>query len=156
MDSLTLASALNSDPATRRLFGKVCAANELPEYIEQRPALFIVNTDPAHLPGTHWIAMYFDDGPCEYIDSIAEEPQREFETFLSKNSHSGYLVNTRRVQSYESDTCGHFCLYFAYFRSRNIPMDMIVQSFTPYYAYNDCICFKGVWTLIFCNLYMFL
>ena len=137
MDSLTLHSALLSDPATRRLFGKVCAANELPEQIEQRPALYIVNTDPAPLPGRHWIVMYFGNGPGEYFDSLADEPQREFETFLSKNSHSGYLVNTRRVQSYESNTCGYFCLYFAYFRSRDIPMDMIVQSFSSDYAYND-------------------
>ena len=98
-----------------------------------------MNTDPTPLPGTHWIAMYFGNGPAEYFDSLAADPQREFETFLTKNSPNGYLLNTKRVQSYESDTCGHFCLYFAYFRSRDIPMDMIVHSFTSDFAYNDCM-----------------
>ena len=83
--------------------------------------------------------MYFGSGHAEYFDSLADEPQKEFQKFLSQNSHNGYSVNTRRVQSYESNTCGQFCLYYAYFRSRDIPMDVIVKSFSYDYAYNDCM-----------------
>ena len=96
MDSLTLHSALLSDPATRRLFGKVCAANELPEQIEQRPALYIVNTDPAPSPGRHWIVMYFGNGPGEYFDSLADEPQREFETFFIQEQSQWILSEYKK------------------------------------------------------------
>ena len=137
MDTVTLKAALLSDPFTRRQYGAVCAANELPSIVYRRPSIFIVNTDPAPEPGQHWICMYVGDTDSEFFDPMADPPQEEFRNFLTSNSESGYLLNTRQLQAFESDTCGHFSLYFAFYRARNIPMEYIVQSFTPDYAYND-------------------
>ena len=38
---------------------RVFALNELPEVTSEiRPWCLILNTDPKHQPGTHWLALY--------------------------------------------------------------------------------------------------
>ena len=137
MDTSTLETALLSDPYTRRQFGAVCAADELPGTVDKRPSIYIVNTDYAADPGQHWICMYVGRMNSDFYDPLAHPPQMEFRNFLTRNSYSGYLMNTKKLQAFDSDTCGHHCLYFAFFRSRGIPMEYIVQSFTSDYAFND-------------------
>lgn len=49
-----------------RLIGKqfygVWACDELPiEKWPERPAMFIVNTHPKHMPGEHWLAVTLED-----------------------------------------------------------------------------------------------
>ena len=137
MDTLTLETALLFDTYTRGQFGAVCAADELPKNVDKLPSIYIVNTDPASNPGLHWTCIYIGREVSNFYDPLAQPPQKEFLDFLTRNSESGYLLNTRQLQAFGSETCGHHCLYFAFFRSRGIPMEYIVQSYTPDYALND-------------------
>ena len=52
---------------------------------------------------------------------------------------NGYLRNVRRVQGTQSVNCGQFCLYYAYFKSKDMSMNTIRSSFTVDYAFNDYI-----------------
>ena len=43
-------------------FAGVYACNQLSSIkINKYPKSFVVNTDPMELPGTHWIAIYFNE-----------------------------------------------------------------------------------------------
>ena len=39
---------------------------------------FIVNTDPASKPGSHWVAVYTGDSP-EFFDSLGQSPSTVWE-----------------------------------------------------------------------------
>ena len=99
---------------------KVCAFNELPKYVEtcNRPALFIVNSDPSNLPGSHWIVMYIDVKNAYFFDPLGHHPNkydRSFKEFLAHNSTSpfSYNFNSNQLQHSESHSCGYYCTYFA-------------------------------------------
>ena len=61
MDTFQLAQVLRKDPFTKESFAGVYACNQLSSIqITEYPKSFMVNTDPKELPGTHWIAIYFN------------------------------------------------------------------------------------------------
>ena len=65
MNTFQLAQFLTKDPFTKRSFAGVYACNQLSSTeINEYPRLFVVNTDPMELPGTHWIMIYFN--PNQY------------------------------------------------------------------------------------------
>ena len=52
---------------------------------------------------------------------------------------NGYLQNVRRVQGTQSVNCGQFCLYYAYFKGRDMSMSTILSSFTMEFVLYDYI-----------------
>ena len=117
MNTTEIQEILARDPATHGV--QVCALNQLPKVIKQRPQLFIVNTQESHRPGKHWLTLYFPRvGPVECFDSLGRGPRYyhwRLERYLKK--HGGYLVyNRKRYQQAGTKTCGQFCLYYAYHR----------------------------------------
>ena len=46
-----------NDPFIHSFYGGVVALDEIPPYVE-KPSIFIVNTDPAALPSTHWLSLF--------------------------------------------------------------------------------------------------
>ena len=108
-----------------RLLRRVCAkdfdgvfsADTLPE----NPRLLVVNTDPAHSPGRHWVCMYVDDGYGEYFDSFGMPPTANFERYLNRHCSSS-TFNRRQLQSVISRFCGHYCIYYCVLRSRGVDM----------------------------------
>ena len=70
MNTLQLKRALEHNPSTKKIFGGVFAADELPKTFDTFPYGLVANTDPSTEPGTHWVAFYFpsrDKG--EFFDS---------------------------------------------------------------------------------------
>ena len=70
MNTLQLKRALERNTFTKKIFGGVFAADELPKVMNTFPCGFVANTDPSTEPGTHWVAFYFasrDKG--EFFDS---------------------------------------------------------------------------------------
>ena len=59
MNTLQLKRALEHNPSTKKIFGGVFAADELPKTFDTFPYGFVANTDPSTEPGTHWVAFYF-------------------------------------------------------------------------------------------------
>ena len=62
MNTFQLAQVLMRDPFTKGSFSGVDACDELTSIeINKYPKSFVVNTDPMELPGTHRIAIYFNE-----------------------------------------------------------------------------------------------
>ena len=145
MNTGQLEEKLLLDPYTSEQFHGVYASNELPTVLKNRPSLLIVNTDPNYLPGKHWVVVYLDmqrsdEWPnAEYFDPLGSMTQWKVHRFLLDNSPTGYLRNSMPVQGGSSQFCGHFCLYYSYFRCRNFSMTCILQSLTPDETCNDLI-----------------
>ena len=113
MDTLEIEKTLQSIDWFRGVF----ACNMLPKgIVYNRPAGYVVNTDPSTLPGEHWVAIYLPlHGPGEYFDSFGQPPiNREIVNFLDKNSPSGWIYNTVQIQEAVSTStvCGNYTILF--------------------------------------------
>ena len=53
MDTLQIKRTLEHNTFTKKTFGGVFAADEIPEIIDVFPYGFVANTDPSTEPGTH-------------------------------------------------------------------------------------------------------
>ena len=140
MDTVQLTIILRKDRYTRGVFQGVYPSDKLPTSVSSYPALFIANVDTSDKPGIHWVAFYFaKEREGEFFDSYGLPPSNytgTFTSFLTNNSNS-WIFNTVTLQSVNSKVCGHYCLYFALFRSRQVNMSMIVHRFSGSKSRND-------------------
>ena len=74
MNTFQLAQVLTKDLFTKRSLAGVYACDQLSSIeINEYPKSFVVNTDPMQLPGTHWIAIYFNEQmKGEFFDSYGK------------------------------------------------------------------------------------
>lgn len=116
------------DPSKCHVLGTF-PRNLLPISISNFPSCFVANTDVDSEPGEHWVAYYFpSEGIYEFFDSYGESPLTYDFPTLSPLILSMY--NTLIYQSLNSNTCGHFCLYFLHYRSLGFSFDHIQNSFS--------------------------
>jgi hypothetical protein len=63
--------------------------------------MYVVNTDPCSLPGSHWTVFHFPRlGPPEFFDSMGERAKTynsRFEYVLANNG-PGYLYTPDKIQ----------------------------------------------------------
>ena len=107
--------------------------------------IFVSNTDPGHLPGTHWIAIYIsaDRRRGEYFDSFGRAPNRHFKNYM--DSHCRYWThNKRQLQSVASKLCGYYCVLYCLCRFRGIDLISFVNRFTRDTGFNDAIVTKSL------------
>ena len=71
MNTFQIAQVLTKDSFTKGSISGVYASDELTSIeINKYPKSFVVNTDPMELPGTQWIATYFNEQmKGEFFDS---------------------------------------------------------------------------------------
>ena len=140
MDTVQLTLVLRKDRYTRGVFQGVYPSDKLPTNVSSYPALFIANVDTSDKAGTHWVAFYFTkEREGEFFDSYELPPSnysRTFSLFLNNNSN-GWKFNSKTLQSIDSKVCGHCCLYFALFCSRQVSMSTIVNRFSGNKSRND-------------------
>ena len=91
MNTFQLAQVLTIDPFTKESFAGVYACDQLSSIkINEYPKSFVVNTDPMALPGTHWIAIYFNEQmKGEFFDSYGKHPihyNKHFLDFMNRNA----------------------------------------------------------------------
>lgn len=101
------------------------------------PSCFIANTQPSGTKGEHWIAIFINkEGYGDYFCSFGKQPISEFVHFM--NSHTvSWNYNQRRIQSYFSSTCGHYCIFFLFCRSKGLSLSKIMSFFSKNTAEND-------------------
>ena len=111
MNSFQLAQVLTKDPFTKGSFAGVYACDQLSSIeINKYPKSFVVNTDPMELPGTHWIAIYFNEQrKGEFFDSYGEHPIHDNKYFLNRNAVE-WEHNKIQLQSAFSTVCGQYCI----------------------------------------------
>lgn len=141
MNTQQIEKVLKYDNATKRYFQGVFPSDELPPVVKHYPAAIVANVDPRGKPGSHWCAFYFSsDRKGEFFDSYGLKPgdyTQAFQDFLSKNSKA-WSYNHHRLQSLDSNVCGHYCLYFLTYRCRHVDMETITARFTHNVKLNDC------------------
>ena len=142
MNTTQLERVMGSDPFGKQQFRGVYAADQLPRKVTQYPSAYIANTDPASMPGTHWVAFYFiNKEKSEFFDSYGNPPDfygKNFEQFL-KNNSSHWTFNHKTLQSLTSKVCGQFCLFYLLHRCRRISNSNITSWFRKDRHWNDRI-----------------
>ena len=119
MDSITMAKILRKDKQTRRLFRGVYSRNNLPS--KRSEGLYIVNEEPSHKKGSHWIAFHITPG-----NSYGRKPLlQEFQSFMGKNIQ----YNNKQLQHMLSTSCGQWCMYFIWRRSSGWKLRNITEPF---------------------------
>lgn len=108
MKSSQIQKALQFHPQTKSTFGGVFARNKVPTIPKRKYISYVVNTDPSHKPGEHWVAFFFTPSEVYYFDPYGIPPAR-FERILNSRRKRHYFG--RRLQGL-GQTCGHYCLYF--------------------------------------------
>ena len=141
MNTYQLTQVLAKDPFSKGSFAGVYACDQLPSIeINEYPKSFVVNTDPMELPGTHWIAIYFNEQmKREFFYSYGEHPihyNKHFLHFMNRNAVE-WERNKIQLQSAFSTVCGQYCIYLLYHRCRKRPMSSIVNSFVNDKSRND-------------------
>ena len=116
MNNFQLAQVLMKDPFTKGSFAGVYACDQLSSIeINNYPKSFVVNTDPMELPGTHWIATYFNEQmKGEFFDSYGKHPiyyNKHFLDFINRNAVE-WKHNKIQLQSAFLTVCGQYCIFF--------------------------------------------
>ena len=111
-------SILEKDPITSRIFLGAFAHNEIPK-APAYPSCFIINTEPRHLGGGHWLAVHYNkNGFCYFFDSYGQSPSYfELDTYL-QNTSNGWTFNKKRIQGL-SEYCGYYSVLFLLYKTRN-------------------------------------
>ena len=83
------------------------------------------------LPGTHWIAIYFNEQmKGEFFDSYGKYPvhcNKQFLDFMNRNAVE--WEHKIHLQSAFTTVCGQYCIYFLYHRCRKSSISSTVNSF---------------------------
>lgn len=141
MDTIALTRILTKDPyCCKSLYG-VLASNHLPYSVNKLPCCFVVNTDPSWKSGTHWLALYIDENrKVEFFDSYGQklESYPFLYSFVQRVS-TEWKFNNKQLQGSLSSTCGQFCIYFLFWRTRGIRFDKILKSFATSVDTNDIL-----------------
>jgi hypothetical protein len=113
MNTQQIKRALETNHLTKRLFKNVVSCDRLPPPAEQEGA-YVVNTHPSHLPGEHWVVVYYEPTRVTYFDSYGQSPPRLLQENLkttralrTKTLH----CNRNRVQGFR-EACGYYCIYY--------------------------------------------
>ena len=109
----------------------------------------MVNTNPMELPGTHWIAIYFDEQmKGELFDSYRKHPihyNKHFLDFMNRNAVEWEHINIQ-LQSAFSTVCGQFVYIYIYLyhHCRKRSMSTIVNIFVNDKLRNDQLVYDFV------------
>lgn len=140
-------NALIFNPVTNSAFQGVFARDTLNE-ISKKPKLIICNTDPSYKKGEHWVLFYFNENSVDFFDSLGRDIYyygNDFVNFV-KRFVTQYEFCEERLQPLKSSLCGHYCLFYAYFRCLGFSMSNIVDRMKShkyvenFVKENFCIC----------------
>ena len=121
MNTADINTVLGSDPRTGLIYIgchplgiaalKIRGANA--------PFLMVFNTQRAHLPGEHWIAISAEQSKCYYFDSYGRSPDHYPEISHSlKRKFDSVHYNGEQLQGLTTSACGDYCVLFCLLISR--------------------------------------
>ena len=127
-DSYEIARYMRLDEKIRDQFYGVYSLDLIPKKLPI-PSLVIVNLDYSTDKGSHWVVLHrVNNEVVEHFDSAGKQPKRDIVNNLFSNALS-YKYNNKRVQNYQTDTCGLFFLYYSYHSSRGRTMQSSLLDF---------------------------
>lgn len=113
MNTEQIEHALSTNRRTKGLFQAVIPCDQLPQPNQQRGA-YVVNTDPAHLPGEHWTTLHYQPTKITYFDSYGlPPPKRLLEQLKKTQALRGKTLHYSpvRIQGFRA-ACGYYCIYY--------------------------------------------
>ncbi len=137
MNTEEILKIVKQDIVLSKLFQGVFPSNHLPK-LKIKPHCFISNTEPSTSAGMHWNAWYIDTDDClDYFDSYGQNwsVNQYYIKFAKSMKCSNW--NKTKIQGPLSSTCGQYCVYFLYWRSRGVPMTTITKAFADDGQEND-------------------
>ena len=138
MDTLAINHTLMGDTYARNIFGGTWALDEIEKKwkrCQQVPVCFVVNSAPSWHPGTHWTAVYLDNGSMEHFCSFGIDAPEKLADLMGCH----YQRNTRRLQTTTSDLCGEYCILYLLCRCRGYSLQDFVKCFSRDTSVNDKI-----------------
>ena len=124
---------LDRSPYTCHWNTIVCALDELPARKPKHVQAYVINTDPAHEPGEHWVALLWDKD-INYFDSYGLPPLKPIKRFLQGTS---WNENVWMLQQPFSSVCGLYCIFMLHHLSMMSMKDIITYSFNENDTQND-------------------
>lgn len=97
-----------------RTFKGVFSIDKLPKVKLGQNVMFIVNTDSSNLPGMHWIAVIIRNGNGYIFDPLGQFVPLKLSSWMTYTCYK-WSTNTRHIQTFLSQLCGYFCIYFLFF-----------------------------------------
>ena len=74
--------------------------------------LYVVNTDPSTLSGTHWTVVYRRDGRVYFFDPYGV-PARAYPSIYPTIAADAPISNSTPLQTDNTDVCGDYCVLYA-------------------------------------------
>ena len=148
MNTFQLDQVLTKNPFTKKSFAGVYACDQLSSIeISKYPKSFVINTDPMELPGTHWIAICFNEQmKGEFFYSYGRHPihcNKHFLDVMNRNTVE-WEHNKIQLQSALSTVWGQYCIYLLYHWCRKRSMSSIENSFVNDKLGNDQLVYDFV------------
>ncbi len=143
MNSLEIEKLLEKNKWNKYKFLGCFASDDLPTEInEEIPVCFIGNVDESSEKGSHWVAFNIPKtGYLEYFCplGISFYHWPIFVNYIRNiMSFDKIVMNTKRVQSINSNLCGVFCIEFLLKRDGGISFALILNSYSKSnYLCND-------------------
>ena len=92
---------------------RVYGAHEHRKTDTKRPLAVVINTDPVHKPGEHWVCMYFKGNEGYFFDSFGRHPRKIhkcWEKYMERHAPMRWTYNTKAVQPKSSPNCAYYCI----------------------------------------------
>ena len=103
-------------------FGGIYAKDQLTTDMIKQNHFYIINLDDSIGPGTHWTCFYYKNRKIEYFDSYGLKPPKIISSYK-------YIYNSSQLQSYDTTSCGFYCLYYIYHRNIGLTFYDIIKRF---------------------------
>jgi hypothetical protein len=141
MDNQTIETLLKKNPLTKKYFQGVYPCDKVGNNYyptkKKKMQLFIVNLDPSYKSGSHWVALLLKEkGKNVYFDSYGLPPNNKYFKKLLKNN---YVYSRKKVQHPLSTTCGQWCMYFVWEKSKDKNLKQMLKFFGKDFLANDHI-----------------
>ena len=112
------------------------------------PRALIVNVSTHDQVGSHWVALFIvDTRNAEFFDSYGLAPSqysKYFSEFFQRQDITKIDYNTKRLQSDQTNVCGHYVLYYLHMRCRGVGdiTDWYCQHIWGKFHEQWCICLR--------------
>ena len=105
---------------------------ELPDQPNEKEC-GVVNFNTSSQPGSHWVAYYKDGDERIYFDSFGCTAPIEIQKYLKtpdefQNNEAVIQRNTDIVQKFNTEVCGHLCIYVLDSLSKVVKFQSIINS----------------------------
>ena len=138
MNSVQLENLLLLDEEISKSYIGIYPIDKMPG-LKNVDNFMVVNLDPSFKPGSHWVVLYKRNNKfVEYFDSTGSKPNNKIVEYLFSQNNT-CIYSYKRLQDFNSNTCGLFCLFYCYYACRSCNLESIVTCFSDNLKLNEAI-----------------